>query len=92
MSDSYTEYLKKPRYDVSLQKEDELNCYQDFHNCASLSEAKEVAEVRAKETGRAVIIYDRREYAIVHHIPAVVKEVATPQETPVVTKKKKGKK
>lgn len=88
--DSYTSYLKEPRYDVSLQKDTEPACFQKFYNCSSLVEAKEQAESRAKETGRAVMVYDRREFAIILLIPAT-KPIEIKQEV-VEPKKKKGKK
>jgi hypothetical protein len=89
--DSFVEYHDKPRYDVSLQKADELNCFVGFLNTASLAEAKAAAEEAAKESGRSVIVYDRKEYNIIFQIPAKEQPKPVAKEEPV-EKKKKGKK
>lgn len=80
--DALADYFAQPRYDVSLQKPDDLCCYKNFFSTEKVTEAKEVAELKAAETGRAVIVYDRREFNIIHKIPAVAQpqpEVKKPE-------------
>ena len=89
--DSFAEYLAQPRYDVALQKPDDLCCYKDFHHTDTLLEAKEVAERKATETGRATIVYDRRDFLIVHRVPAAEQpQPEVKEENPEPSKRKRG--
>ena len=61
---------KEKRYDVSLQTEKDPTCYKDFYYCDTLTEAKEKADKEGSKVGRRVMVYDRKEIAIVHrYIP-----------------------
>jgi len=63
-----------PRYAVALQKVEDKCCYKDFFETEKLGEAKEAAEKEASKTGRAVIIWDRKDHEICHRIEAVKTE------------------
>ncbi len=68
--DALAYYYAQPRYDVGLQKPDDLCCYKDFHHTNTLSQAKEEADKAAAETGRATIVYDRKEFNIIYRVAA----------------------
>lgn len=85
--DSWEEYKKLPRYCIGLQKPNELNTYKDFHECDSFSEAKKLADDKAASTGRATIIFDRREPGLIYKV-----EAANLPEKPSVEEKEPEKK
>lgn len=90
MSD-WDDYQKAPRYTVGLQKDKEPNCYVDFAETNTLSEAKEKAEKKTAETGKATIVYDRKEGCITHKVAGTAPSVVTPPPTtPEPEPKKRG--
>lgn len=48
------------RYSVGVQKGKEKNCWQDYDDYDTLTEAQGVAEEQANKTGLSVIVYDRK--------------------------------
>lgn len=88
--DDWTSYQKSPRYTVGLQKVNQSNCYLDFYETHSLTEAKEKAEAEAAEMGRIAIVYDRKEGIIYRTAATTTVPDNVEKEKPPEGKKKRG--
>lgn len=83
----------KYRYTVGLAKKEEPNCYVDFHETNSLSEAKDKCVDRACDEGRECIVYDREGWGdpfVFRHKPVTeVKDDAAEPAGPTPKPKKR---
>ena len=80
-----------PRYVVGLRDKDDPCCYKDTIEGEKEGEAKEKAEALAAKEGRATIVYDRKEMAIIHRVAGPV-DTSKPAPPPPIQKRGRGKK